>query len=277
MITHADTAREVANGALDIEAIRRQLWPDGVGHRLCLYVEVPSTNATLRDLARAGAPDGTVVLAESQTAGRGRAGQTWFSPPGVNLYASVLLRPAIPPRAVPVFSFVTSLALADTVDEQGLRAAIKWPNDILVKGKKVAGVLTEVAAAGDHVEFVILGVGVNLNVTRQALHAALGPAGRAAGSLQELVGRPIDRNAFAATFLNYLGQWLGIYREQGAAPILRAWRDRDILTGARVEVREEAATFDGRVRGVGLDGCLEVEDVQGRIHGVVAGEIRLIE
>jgi len=270
-------APKVANDALEIELIRRHLWPNGFGKRLYLYVEVPSTNAVLRELARRGAAEGTVVLAEAQTAGRGRAGQPWFSPPGVNLYASVLLRPAIAPRAVPVLSFIASLALADTIDEQGLRAAIKWPNDILVRGKKVAGVLAEVVATGDQVEFLILGVGVNLNVERDALRAALGPAGQAAGSLRELLGRPVDRNAFAATFLNYLGQWLALYREQGDAPVLRAWGDRDILTGARVEVREESVTFDGRVRGVGPDGCLEVEDVLGRRRRVVAGEIRLIE
>ena len=277
MTPDSSTAPNVVGDALDIDAIRRQLWPDGLGGRLYLYVEVPSTNVILRELARAGAAEGTVVLAESQTAGRGRGGQPWFSPPGMNLYASVLLRPEIPPRAVPVLSFIASLALADTIDEQGLRAAIKWPNDILVKGKKVAGALAEVAAAGDHVEFLILGVGVNLNVERGAFLAALGPAGRAASSLKELLGQPIDRNAFAATFLNYLGQWLAIYREQGEAPILRAWRDRDILTGARVEVREEARVFDGRVRGVDPDGCLEVADSLGRLHRVVAGEIRLVE
>jgi len=271
---HADT---ITHDTLNIDLIRRELDPGPVGSRIHLYDEIPSTNEVLRDLARAGAGEGTVVLAERQTAGRGRGGKPWFSPPGVNLYASALFRPAIPPQAVTVFSFIASLALADAISELGIAAAIKWPNDVMVKGKKVAGVLAEVVTAGDQVESVILGVGVNLNVTREAIAAALGDAARAATSLRELLGRPVDRNAFTAAFLNYLGQWRAIHAERGEAALLRAWHDRDILTGRRVEVREGAHVFDGRVRGLDAEGHLEVEDSLGRIHRVVAGEVRSIE
>jgi BirA family biotin operon repressor/biotin-[acetyl-CoA-carboxylase] ligase len=267
----------VIHDSLSIELIRRQLSARVVGRQIYLFGEVASTNETLRHLAEAGAREGTVVLAESQTAGRGRFGKRWFSPAGVNLYASVLFRPPIGPKEAPVFSFIASLALADAIRGQGLRAAIKWPNDILVERKKVAGVLAELATSGERLDYLILGVGVNLNVAQETLRAALGPAGRAAASLSELAGRDIDRNAFTASFLNFLDEWLGVYGARGPEALLRAWRDRDILTGRRVEVREEAGRFEGRALGVHADGHLVVRESKRGIRKVVAGEVRLVE
>jgi len=271
------TEISIMQDALSIELIRRQLSAQVVGRQIYLFGEVTSTNEVLRNLAKAGAREGTVVLAESQTAGRGRLGKTWFSPFGVNLYASVLFRPAIGPTEAPVFSFIASLALADAIRALGLPAAIKWPNDVLVERKKVAGVLTEVATSDDRLNYVILGVGVNLNVEHKALVAALGEAGRAAGSLRDLAGKAIDRNAFAASFLSFLDEWLLVYRDRGGAALLSAWRDRDILTGRRVQVREERITFDGKALGVHADGQLVVEDSKGLTRKVVSGEIRLLD
>ena len=262
---------------LDAEAICRRLRTRVVGRDLRLYDEVTSTNEVLRELARTGAPEGTVVLAEAQTAARGRLGKQWFSPPGVNLYASILFRPAIPPSAVGVFSFIASLAVADAIKGLGLEAAIKWPNDVLVDRKKVAGTLVECATAGDRVEHVILGTGVNLNVTREMLAAGLGAESRAAGSLRGAAGREIDRNAFAAVFLGALETWFRTYRDHGPKPILSAWRDHDIVGGRRVEVRGDTASYEGRALGVDLQGHLVVRDPRGIRHRVVTGEIRLLD
>jgi len=263
--------------SLDPEAIRRRLRTRTVDWDLRLYDEVTSTNDVLRELARAGAPEGTVVLAETQTAAHGRLGKRWFSPPGVNLYVSVLFRPAIPPSAVGAFSFITSLAVVDAIKGLGIEAAIKWPNDVLVDRKKVAGTLVECATAGDRVEHVILGVGVNLNVTRDALAAGLGEESRAAGALRSAAGREIDRNAFAAAFLGALEAWFRTYRDHGARPILAAWLDRDIVGGRRVEVRGEARPWEGRALGVDQQGYLVVRDPRGIRHRVVTGEIRLLD
>lgn len=266
-----------ARDSLSIDLLRRRLSSETIGRQIYLFGEVPSTNAVLRGLAKAGAREGTVVLAESQSAGRGRLGQEWFSPPGVNLYVSVLFRPAILPPAVPVFSFIASLALTDAIWTEGVPAAIKWPNDVLVERRKVAGTLTECSTAGDRVEYVILGVGVNLNVQREALRAALGEAAHAAISLREAAGREIDRNAFAATFLSLLERWLHVYVTRGPEAILTAWRDRDILVGRRVEIRAEEGTCAGRVLGVSRDGHLVVEETRGAAREVLGGEIRLLE
>src|SRR5207244_7807129 len=138
-------------------------------------------------------------------------GQPWFSPPGVNFYASVLFRPALAAREVAGFAFVASLAVADAIEAEGLDATTKWPNDVLVDRKKVAGTLVESGTIGDRVDYVILGVGVNVNVTRADLRAALGRSEPAAGSLAEAAGREIDRNAFAAAVLNNLATWAEVY------------------------------------------------------------------
>lgn len=262
---------------LDAEAIRRRLRTRTVGCDLRLYDEVTSTNDVLRELARTGAPEGTVVVAEAQTAAHGRLGKRWFSPAGVNLYVSVLFRPHAPPRAMGAFSFITSLAVVDAIRGLGLEAAIKWPNDVLVDRKKVAGTLVECATSGDRVEHVILGVGVNLNVTREMLAEGLGAEARAAGSLRSAANRDIDRNAFAAAFLNALDAWFRRYRDHGGRPIVAAWLDRDIVGGRRVEVRGEVPAYEGRALGVDPQGYLIVRDPRGIRRRVVSGEIRLLD
>ncbi|MEK6530778.1 MAG: hypothetical protein AABZ48_07765, partial [candidate division NC10 bacterium] len=130
---------------------------------------------------------------------------------------------------------------------------------------------------GDRLDYVILGVGVNLNVERAALVEALGDAGRAAASLRELAGRDIDRNAFTASFLTFLDEWFSVYRDRHAEGLLQAWRDRDILTGRRVEVREDGSVFQGRALGVDAEGHLLVEERKGRARQVVAGQVRLLD
>lgn len=262
---------------LTLDLIRRHLTTAKLGRDLRLFDAVASTNEVLRALARDGAADGTVVIADEQTAGHGRLGKRWFSPPGVNLYASALFRPKLPPRDVPGFAFIASLALTDAIAAEGLEPAIKWPNDVLVGRKKVAGSLAECATIGPRVDYVILGVGVNLNVTIAALRGALGDAALAAGSLAEAAGREIDRSVFAATFLNALERWAGIFAEKGPAPMLAAWRDRDILTGRRVQVRGDGETYDGRVLGIDREGYLLLRDFRGTRRRVLSGEIRLAD
>jgi BirA family biotin operon repressor/biotin-[acetyl-CoA-carboxylase] ligase len=259
---------------LSIDEIRTRLVTDRVGFHTYLFGEVGSTNAVLRRLAQTGAADGTVVFAETQTAGRGRFGKLWFSPPGLNLYASVLFRPSIPRSAVPVFAMVASLALTDATWAESVPAAIRWPNDVLVDGRKVAGTLVSYASAGDVVEYVIVGVGVNINVDRAALVSGLGAAATEATSLAEAAGHPIDRNAFAAAFLNALEAWDATYRASGPEALLAAWRERDALAGHLVDVREAPRRYVARALDIGADGRLIVEDEAGRRHILTDAEIR---
>ena len=265
-----------AHDSLCIDLIRRHLVTDTIGSRILLYGEVSSTNLVLRGLAARGAVEGTVVLAEEQMRGRGRHGRSWFSPPGLNLYVSVLLRPGLELREVPRFSFIASLALTEAIWAEGLPAAIKWPNDVLVNGRKVAGTLVDTVDLAGAPPHVILGVGVNMNVDEEALQIALRDEARDATSLREAAGRDIDRNLFAAALLNRLEQWYGVARGRAWDTLLAAWRDRDGLRGRRVEVRGPAPAWQGRALGIDAEGYLEVETASGVRQRVISGEIQPI-
>lgn len=267
----------MTGSALTAEGVRRRLTGSVVGAEVHVLARVDSTNARLRDLARAGAAEGTVVIAEEQSHGRGRRGQEWFSPPGVNLHASVLLRPALPPGRLATFSFIASLALTDAVGGLGLRAVIRWPNDVLVGRRKVAGTLVEGAVRADAVDHVILGVGVNINVPAAALRAALGPAAGFATSLAAELGHELDREAFAASYLNALDGWYRAWQAEGLERLRTVWHDRDILTGRRVEVRGREGAWLGRVLGVNEGGALIVRDGGGHSHTLITEEVRVAD
>jgi BirA family biotin operon repressor/biotin-[acetyl-CoA-carboxylase] ligase len=262
--------------SLSIEEIRRRLSTERIGFQTYLFGAVTSTNTVLRRLAQTGGADGTAVLAEEQTAGRGRLGKTWYSPAGMNVYVSVLFRPTITVAAMPVFAMIASLAVTDAAWAEGVPAAIKWPNDVVVGRRKLAGTLVEYASGGDLVEYAILGVGVNVNIDRAGLVTGLGEEAVHATSLRESAGRPIDRNAFIAAFLNLLEKWDDEYRAHGAASVLAAWRERDALAGHLVHVSEADADFDARVLGVAPDGRLVVEDERGGRRELTSAELALV-
>lgn len=267
---------QTLSDSLMIDRIRRSLGTETVGSHIYLFTAVGSTNAVLRDLARGGAAEGTVVIADGQTAGRGRAGRPWFSPPGVNLYVSALLRPAIAPSSVPVFAFIASLALTDALAAESVKATIKWPNDAVVDGRKIGGSLIEYAVSGSRLDYVILGTGVNLNVGADDLRVALSAEAEGATTLRAAAGRDIDRNVFAARLLNEIERWHAVYRAKGPEAILRAWRERDALRGRNITVGEGPRAFAAQACGVDDDGCLLVE-VNGRRERVLSGAIRLAE
>lgn len=268
---------EMVAERLSMQMIRRWLDTQTVGKHLYVFDEVESTNTIMRDLARSGAADGTVVLAEAQTRGRGRLGQPWFSPASVNLYASVLFREPMKVEEAGLFSFAASLAVSDAIKDFALSPAIKWPNDVLIGRKKVAGALMEFASRGSAVNYLVLGAGVNVNVDEARLHVALGPAGEAATSVAAALGRPVDRSMFTAAYLNHLEAWLLRYRAFGAAPLVAAWRERDILTGRRVELRSAAEAIGGRVLGIDDQGHLLVRTSSGDRRVILTENVRVLD
>jgi BirA family biotin operon repressor/biotin-[acetyl-CoA-carboxylase] ligase len=262
---------------MTLHELRRYLTTDVVGHHVFMFDTVTSTNEVLRKLAEGGAADGTVVLAETQTAGRGRHGAAWFSPEAANLYISVLFHPGIAPRELPLFAPIASLALAEAAWLESAPALIKWPNDVVVSGRKLGGVLVEAPVIGDRLAYVILGIGVNLNVDRAELADALGPLAEGAVSLQEIVKHEVDRNAFAAGLLNRLEKWHRTYVTRGPSAILAAWQARDALKGKQVEVHTADGVHAGCCQGIQPDGSLLVEGAGGCPHRVVAGAVRLLD
>ena len=267
----------IATDGLSVAEIRARLNATLVGRHLYLFGEVDSTNGVACRLAREGAAEGTVVLADVQTAGRGRLGQPWFSPAGVNLHASVLFRPAFHAREAGRFSLIASLALADAIEDLGVPVATRWPNDVLVGGDKVAGTRAECASRGEEIAHLVLGIGVNVNVEPAALRDALGPAVAGVTSLRAALGREIGRSVLAAAYLSRLDAWVRRYQADGARSVLAAWHARDVLTGRRIEAMGVRGSVEGRALGVNTAGLLELETPNGRRH-VLGGEvIRILE
>src|SRR5512141_155286 len=183
-----------------------------VGHALHWFEEVGSTNDVAKELADEGAAHGEVVVAESQTAGRGRRGRAWASPPGRNLYVSVVLRPELPPSRAAELTLLASVAVCQAVRQAGVTAGIKWPNDLVSRGRKLAGILTELAADPDRVQWVVLGIGINVNLRLEDLPDDLRPI---ATSLAIARGEPVPRTLFAAAVLTALEEWLDRHAEEG--------------------------------------------------------------
>lgn len=240
---------------------------------VCLK-ETESTNAVAFKMAEEGAEEGTVVIADAQSAGKGRLGRIWLSPPGVNLYCSVVLRPAISPVAACQLTFLSVVAVARAIEKcTDLKPQIKWPNDILISGKKVAGLLNEMNAETEKVNFVVLGIGVNLNMRLAQLGETLR---HPATSLMEEGGAEVDRVAFTRTLLQELDELYDRFLVEGEAPVRAEWLERSAVKGRQVRVNLGAREITGEVQGVDQFGGLLVKLYDGTVETVLSGDVTLI-
>jgi len=252
--------------------IRPLLNTHDLGQVVHSYDELTSTNDRAKELADEGAEHGEVVVAEAQTSGRGRRGRTWVSPPRKNLYFSVVLRPDLPPARAPELTLVASVAISEALQQAGVDARIKWPNDLLASGKKIAGILTELAADPDRVEWVVLGVGVNLNARAEDFPADV--RGEATSILLER-GQPAPRALFAAACFTALEGWLDRHAEGGFAAIREAWRERSATLGREVSVRLDDREIVGTAEDLDETGALLVRTPAG-LERILSGEVRLL-
>lgn len=252
--------------------IRADLGTLRIGGEIVFLAETDSTNLRAHGLGEGGAAEGAVVIADSQSAGKGRMGRQWISPPGVNLYVSILLRPPILPWHAPQLTFLSALATARALEEVGeIPASVKWPNDVLLGGKKVAGLLNEMSAETEGIHYVILGIGVNLNMKAEQFPADLRyPATSVA--LQK--GAPVSRLAFTRALLRHLDALYDLYLERGFSPIIQAWEALFELAGSEVEVDFQSHQVRGVVQGLDEDGALLLRHADGSIERVLAGDVR---
>lgn len=245
-----------------------------IGSDIICFRDTDSTNAIAFRLAEDGAPEGTVVLADSQTKGKGRLGRLWASPPKVNLYCSIILRPPILPMKASQLTFLSSVAVARSVLKTSpLKPQIKWPNDILINGMKVAGLLNEMSAETEKVNFVILGVGVNINMRREQFPADLR---HPASSLFLESGVEVNRNAFIRAFLEELDALYEAYLLEGYPAIRREWLALCNIIGKRVRVSFQESETTGIVTGIDDYGALLLELGDGSVERVLAGDVTLI-
>jgi BirA family transcriptional regulator, biotin operon repressor / biotin---[acetyl-CoA-carboxylase] ligase len=252
----------------EIKPILKTRW---IGKRIHHFQTLDSTNSKAYELALNGAEEGEVVIAESQEKGKGRLGRQWFSPPFLNIYVSLILRPKIPPHQASLVTLMAAVATADAIQNfSGLLPLIKWPNDILLRGRKVAGLLNEIHSEVDRIHFVILGIGVNLNVDEKMFSKEIG---NIATSLKVETGQTVSRKDFLQSLFLELEKWYAMFSEQGSALILKAWRDRAHIKGKQVKVTSFGETLVGRAVDIDSDGALILETKGGRQKRVVAGDI----
>ena len=233
------------------------------------FDEVASTNDLAKELAAQGAPEGTLVVAEAQTGGRGRLGRQWESPPGTGLYVSLLLRPQLPPTEMPQITLTTAVAVARAVTRvTGVAPGIKWPNDLLLDGKKLGGILTEMETESEQIRHLVVGLGLNVN--NPAFTKELEPL---ATSLVLATGRPHSRLKILQAWLEEFEELYGRFLAREFAGILDEWRRLTVTLGRRVTVRQGPVTICGQALEVAPDGALLVETEAGEVVRVTSGEI----
>ncbi|MBI1976117.1 MAG: biotin--[acetyl-CoA-carboxylase] ligase [Candidatus Omnitrophica bacterium] len=253
------------------EEIRFGLNTRWMGQKIVSYEETASTNDVAAKLAVQGMPEGTVVFAESQSKGRGRLGRAWVSPKGKSILMSVIFRPKLLPNQASQITLMSAVAAAKAVEkETGITSQIKWPNDILIEGKKIAGILTEMQAETDQIRYLIVGIGMNVNVPKEALpenatsiHIETGDMGQGTG----------DRIRLAQELLRQLERGYDLLHDGQWETVCQEWQERSILTGKQVNVRCMERQIEGTVTGLDPDGSLLIRLDHGLTERVMAGDV----
>lgn len=261
--------------ALLPERIKSQLATRLIGRRLHYFHTVDSTNHQAKQLAARGAPEGSLIITDLQTAGKGRLGRRWTAPVGTGLLFSLIFRPALAPVHVSQLTMLCSLAAAEAIQQRtGLEVRIKWPNDLVIPYpasndyKKLAGLLTESSLLGDKLLFSVVGVGINVNLDPADLGEMITPA----TSLMAELGRPVDREALLCAILQQIeSRYLPLNGRQ----IHADWSQRLITLGQNITVSTPAGQHQGMAESVDSDGTLYLRDLAGNLQPIMIGDVSL--
>lgn len=268
---------------LSIDGLNRELAPvfrEGIFKRVVFYESTTSTNDRAMEIGdQEKDADGVVVVADTQTRGRGRHGRSWISPPGVNLYFTVLLRPPLPPDRASLFIVMAAVAVTSALRRYtGLDVRIKWPNDMLIKGRKVGGILMELRSDRERINFVAMGIGINVNLTPDI------PEGQMilpATSLKEEGGRDLNRAELLREALIELGYRYKLLVEGNRESLINEWIDLDSTIGNRVRVQNMALTASevkvGIAEGIDEYGRLILRLASGRFETINAGDVTILK
>jgi BirA family biotin operon repressor/biotin-[acetyl-CoA-carboxylase] ligase len=253
--------------------IKKNLKTKSFGKTVHSYKRVGSTNLLGFRLAETNAEEGTLIVADEQTKGRGRMGRSWYSPPGLGLWMSLILRPDIPPFKAPGLSICAGLALAQAIKEMTeIEAKIKWPNDCLIDGKKVGGILLELSAELDRINFVIVGIGVNVNHTTEDIPRSLA---QSAASIKIKLGRSISRSALLNSFLEKFERIYFDYKENGLSSQRQMIKSFSSLLGKNVTVKFGKERIEGVAETIDESGSLVIKTKKGE-RVVTAGEVTVL-
>lgn len=240
-----------------------------IGQIVERYDEIDSTNIRAKEWAKSGTPEGSIVLAESQSAGKGRLGRTWLSPKGTGIWMSIILRPHISPQQISQVTLVAGMSMRRAISEvTGLEAKIKWPNDIIVGEKKVCGILTEMAARANHAEYVVVGIGVNVN--DESLDEAIPHA----TSLALEGGCAYDREQIIIQFANIFEGYYEVFLNTGnLGGLIKEYKDNCINLGKQVRISNNQEEYIAYVEDIDVDGSLIIKKADGRCETIFTGEV----
>jgi len=258
---------------LNLDLIKSGLRSSLFGVNIVYHTALGSTNDLAKDLALRGAPEGTVVVTEEQTAGKGRRGRSWLAPSKTNLLFSILLRPALSPNRV--FSLTMALALAalEAIEgETGLLCMIKWPNDLYVGSRKLAGILTEFAGKDRQVDWVVLGLGLNVNWCPEE---GKGGSRFSATSIFAETQEKFARNGLLVQILKQFESHHERLLSGGGDDLYRKWNEYSLVLGKEVVIESEERRISGKAVRIDENGALILEDERGRVHVITHGDVSL--
>ncbi len=244
-----------------------------IGKEMHYEPSVDSTNRIAKALAYHGAAEGTIVVAEEQHGGKGRLERNFYSPRGKGIWFSVILRPNFLPHDAPKFTLMAAVAVAEAMKRFNLKAGIKWPNDIMFDNRKLVGILTEITAELAKITYMVIGIGINVNISREEFPEELQPI---AASLSEMSGEEISRVQFFRALLEEFDKLYLTVSASGFAEVLKLWRDYNVTLGKNVRVisLSDGEDFTGKAVDLNADGALVVETESGR-RAVYAGDVSI--
>ena len=255
------------------DEIQRTLKTKIVGKKIWMYEETESTNSVAIQFASNGKPDGSIVASESQTKGRGRMGRKWFSPRRKGIWFSVILRPQMHPESVPMITVCGAVAVGEAISSAtGLSTWIKWPNDIYINDKKVGGILLEASTEMDRIAYIVMGIGINVNVSLKEIPQELKDK---ATSISIELGEGFSRVKLFKEILENIDRYYSLLKQGERDSIVNKWKDMSLVFGKRVKVVQGNKEFVGRATGVDTRGDLIVRLDNGFTEYVNSGDVIL--
>jgi BirA family biotin operon repressor/biotin-[acetyl-CoA-carboxylase] ligase len=243
-----------------------------LGQKIHFFEVCDSTNQVAKKLAANGAPEGTLVIAEEQTGGRGRLNRSWFSPPG-GLWFSLILRPQISPGEVFIFNLAAAISIVAILEEQGLKGEIKWPNDINIEGKKVAGILLEVATQPDVVEYLVIGIGINVNIDQALFPVEIREH---ATSLSQILGTKLSRASILADLLLELEATYEAIKKGEKKRVIKTWKRYCTTLGRWVKLKTIRRTVIGYAEDIDANGSLVIRLANGVRVSYRSGDVTVL-
>lgn len=253
--------------------VKKYLQTKVLGQRIDYVETCDSTQRIAHEEAQQGAEEGTVIIAEEQTSGKGRLSRPWTSTAHQGIWMSVITRPALTLHQAPQMTLVAAVAVTRAIEEvTGIQAQIKWPNDVLINGKKVTGILTELQADPDRIKAIIIGIGINVNQEKTDFPDALLPI---ATSLKMVLGESVNRAKLIAKTLQYLEQFTQLYEAHGFSPIKLLWEGYSNTVGKSIRAVMINETIEGTALGISEEGMLEVQLADGTVRGIYSADIEI--